>query len=183
MLQRIIYGFYVLLYHFVGHSLFELVAFCSFSNIIKRNFSLTLRQTQLLRWYVRLAFCGKVVLPSQHGSRKQDFRKVTWHRVKIHSPVPFPHRTVLHYFRILLWLIEFSQLKKNLSIIWKIFLVFAKFICTHYCKMIHQITSWLFTYYLTLFYVLHVFVMEHFLSCCIIINYMPITKQLIFIRN
>ena len=37
-----VFSFYVLLYHFVGHSFFGLIAFRSFSNIIKRNFSLTL---------------------------------------------------------------------------------------------------------------------------------------------
>ena len=44
-----IFSFYVLLYHFVGHSFFGLVAFRSFSNIIKWNFSLTLAK---LNFYV-----------------------------------------------------------------------------------------------------------------------------------
>ena len=37
-----VFNFYVFLYHFIGHSLFWLVSFCSLSNIIKQNFSLTL---------------------------------------------------------------------------------------------------------------------------------------------
>lgn len=40
-------GFYVLLYHFVGHSFFGLIFFGSFSDIIKRNFSLTLAKLNL----------------------------------------------------------------------------------------------------------------------------------------
>ena len=54
-----IFSFYVLLYHFVGHSLFGLVVFCSFSNIIKRNFALTLAK---LNFYVNMSiwfFVGK----------------------------------------------------------------------------------------------------------------------------
>ena len=54
-----VFSFYVLLYHFVGHSLFGLVAFCSLSNIIKRNFSLTLTK---LNFYVDMSvwlFVGK----------------------------------------------------------------------------------------------------------------------------
>ena len=54
-----IFSFYVLLYHFVGHSLFGLVVFCSFSNIIKWNFSLTLAK---LNFYVDMSvwlFVGK----------------------------------------------------------------------------------------------------------------------------
>ena len=54
-----VFSFYILLYHFVGHSLFGLVAFRSFSNIIKRNFSLTLAK---LNFYVDMSvwlFVGK----------------------------------------------------------------------------------------------------------------------------
>ena len=40
-------SFLVLLYHFVGHSFFGLIFFGSFSNIIKRNFSLTLAKLNL----------------------------------------------------------------------------------------------------------------------------------------
>ena len=50
---------YVLLYHFVGHSFFGLIAFRSFSNIIKWNFSLTLAK---LNFYVDMSvwlFVGK----------------------------------------------------------------------------------------------------------------------------
>ena len=42
MYLEAIFRFYVLLYHFVGNSLFWLIRFCSFSNIIKRYFALTL---------------------------------------------------------------------------------------------------------------------------------------------
>ena len=52
-------SFYVLLYHFVGHSFFGLIAFGSFSDIIKRNFSLTLTK---LNFYVDMSvwlFVGK----------------------------------------------------------------------------------------------------------------------------
>ena len=54
-----VFSFYILLYHFVGHSLFWLVHFCSFSNIIKRNFSLALTK---LDFYVEMSvwlFVGK----------------------------------------------------------------------------------------------------------------------------
>ena len=54
-----VFSFYILLYHFVGHSLFWLVRFCSFSNIIKRNFSLTFAK---LNFYVDMSiwlFVGK----------------------------------------------------------------------------------------------------------------------------
>ena len=40
-------SFYVLLYHFVGHSFLGLIFFGSFSDIIKRNFSLTLAKLNL----------------------------------------------------------------------------------------------------------------------------------------
>ena len=52
-------SFYVLLYHFVGHSFFGLIFFGSFSDIIKRNFSLTLAK---LNFYVDMSvwlFVGK----------------------------------------------------------------------------------------------------------------------------
>ena len=49
-----VFSFYVLLYHFIGHSLFGLVTFRSFSNIIKRNFSLTLTK---LNYYVDMSVC------------------------------------------------------------------------------------------------------------------------------
>ena len=45
-------SFYVLLYHFVGHSFFGLIFFGSFSDIIKRNFSLTLAK---LNFYVDMS--------------------------------------------------------------------------------------------------------------------------------
>ena len=45
-------SFYVLLYHFVGHSFFGLIFFGSFSDIIKRNFSLTLAK---LNFYVDIS--------------------------------------------------------------------------------------------------------------------------------
>ena len=54
-----VFSFYVLLYHFVGHSFFGLIFFGSFSNIIKRNFSLTLAK---LNFYVDMSvwlFVGK----------------------------------------------------------------------------------------------------------------------------
>ena len=59
MYLEAVFSFYILLYHFVGHSLFGLVAFRSFSNIIKRNFSLTLAK---LNFYVDMSvwlFVGK----------------------------------------------------------------------------------------------------------------------------
>ena len=54
-----VFSFYVLLYHFVGHSFLGLVLFGSFSDIIKRNFSLTLAK---LNFYVDMSvwlFVGK----------------------------------------------------------------------------------------------------------------------------
>ena len=54
-----VFSFYVLLYHFVGHSFLGLVFFGSFSDIIKRNFSLTLTK---LNFYVDMSvwlFVGK----------------------------------------------------------------------------------------------------------------------------
>ena len=54
-----IFRFYVLLYHFVGHSFPGLVFFGSFSDIIKRNFSLTFAK---LNFYVDMSvwlFVGK----------------------------------------------------------------------------------------------------------------------------
>ncbi len=54
-----VFSFYVLLYHFVGHSFFGLIFFGSFSDIIKRNFSLTLTK---LNFYVDMSvwlFVGK----------------------------------------------------------------------------------------------------------------------------
>jgi len=47
-----VFSFYLLLYHFVGHSLFGLVTFRSFSDIIKRNFSLTFAK---LNFYVDMS--------------------------------------------------------------------------------------------------------------------------------
>ena len=47
-----VFSFYVLLYHFVGHSFFGLIAFGSFSDIIKRNFSLTLTK---LNFYIDMS--------------------------------------------------------------------------------------------------------------------------------
>lgn len=54
-----VFSFYVLLYHFVGHSFFGLIAFRSLSDIIKRNFSLTFAK---LNFYVDMSvwlFVGK----------------------------------------------------------------------------------------------------------------------------
>ena len=54
-----VFSFYVLLYHFVGHSFFGLIAFGSFSDITKRNFSLTLTK---LNFYIDMSvwlFVGK----------------------------------------------------------------------------------------------------------------------------
>ena len=54
-----VFSFYVLLYHFVGHSFLGLVLFGSFNDIIKRNFSLTLAK---LNFYVDMSvwlFVGK----------------------------------------------------------------------------------------------------------------------------
>ena len=54
-----VFSFYVLLYHFVGHSFLGLVLFGSFSDIIKRNFSLTFAK---LNFYVDMSvwlFVGK----------------------------------------------------------------------------------------------------------------------------
>ncbi len=42
MYLEAIFRFYVLLYDFVGNSLFWLIRFCCFSNISKRNFTLSL---------------------------------------------------------------------------------------------------------------------------------------------
>ena len=59
MYLEAIFRFYVLLYHFVGHSFLGLVFFGSFSDIIKRNFSLTLTK---LNFYVDMSvwlFVGK----------------------------------------------------------------------------------------------------------------------------
>ena len=47
-----VFSFYVLLYHFVGHSFFGLIAFRSLSDIIKRNFSLTFAK---LNFYVDMS--------------------------------------------------------------------------------------------------------------------------------
>ena len=54
-----VFSFYVLLYHFVGHSFLGLVLFGSFNDIIKRNFSLTFAK---LNFYVDMSvwlFAGK----------------------------------------------------------------------------------------------------------------------------
>lgn len=54
-----VFSFYVLLYYFVGHSFFGIVFFGSFSDIIKRNFSLTFAK---LNFYVDMTvwlFVGK----------------------------------------------------------------------------------------------------------------------------
>ena len=59
MYLETVFSFYVLLYHFVGHSFFGLIFFGSFSDIIKRNFSLTLAK---LNVYVDMSvwlFVGK----------------------------------------------------------------------------------------------------------------------------
>ena len=59
MYLEAVFCFYVLLYHFVGHSFFGLIFFGSFSDIIKRNFSLTLAK---LNFYVDMSvwlFVGK----------------------------------------------------------------------------------------------------------------------------
>ena len=67
-----VFSFYVLLYHFVGHSFLGLVLFGSFSDIIKRNFSLTFAK---LNFYVDMSvwlFVGKqyyrldVIRPWEH---------------------------------------------------------------------------------------------------------------------
>ena len=59
MYLEAVFRFYVLLNHFVGHSFLGLVFFGSFSDIIKRNFSLTLTK---LNFYVDMSvwlFVGK----------------------------------------------------------------------------------------------------------------------------
>ena len=59
MYLEAVFSFYVLLYHFVGHSFFGLIFFGSFSDIIKRNFSLTLTK---LNFYIDMSvwlFVGK----------------------------------------------------------------------------------------------------------------------------
>ena len=59
MYLEAVFCFYVLLYHFVGHSFLGLVFFGSFNDIIKRNFSLTLTK---LNFYVDMSvwlFVGK----------------------------------------------------------------------------------------------------------------------------
>ena len=59
MYLEAVFCFYVLLYHFVGHSFLGLVLFGSFSDIIKRNFSLTFAK---LNFYVDMSvwlFVGK----------------------------------------------------------------------------------------------------------------------------
>ena len=59
MYLEAVFSFYVLLYHFVGHSFFGLIAFRSLSDIIKRNFSLTFAK---LNFYVDMSvwlFVGK----------------------------------------------------------------------------------------------------------------------------
>ena len=54
-----VFFFYVLLNHLVGYSLFWLVAFCSFFDIIKRNFALTLAKLHFYIDYAVRFFVGK----------------------------------------------------------------------------------------------------------------------------
>ena len=54
-----VFFFYVLLNHLVGYSLFWLVAFCSFFDIIKRNFALTLAKLHFYIDYAVWFFVGK----------------------------------------------------------------------------------------------------------------------------
>ena len=57
MYLETVFSFYVLLYHFVGHSFFGLIFFGSFSDIIKRNFSLTLAK---LNFYVDMSVWPRI---------------------------------------------------------------------------------------------------------------------------
>ena len=86
-----IFSFYIFLYHFVCNSLFRLVRLGSFSDIIKRNFSLTLAK---LNFYVDMSvwlFVGK-----------QYYRlHMHAHRELIHSPDPFQFIPVpAQYFQV-----------------------------------------------------------------------------------
>ena len=68
-----VFSFYVLLYHFVGHSFLGLVLFGSFSDIIKRNFSLTFAK---LNFYVDMSvwlFVGKQYYRLTFGIGEKTF--------------------------------------------------------------------------------------------------------------
>jgi len=85
MYLEAVFSFYVLLYHFVGHSFFGLIFFGSFSDIIKRNFSLTLAK---LNFYVDMSvwlFVGKQYYRlHMHGLRKLI------NRPHFHQLIPIP---------------------------------------------------------------------------------------------
>ena len=91
-----VFGFYVLLYHFVGHSLFGLVAFRSFSNITKRNFSLTLAK---LNFYVDMSvwlFMGQknnrfdVSIKLKHiPTKSRKYKQYFYSTYTVHAS-PFP---------------------------------------------------------------------------------------------
>ena len=59
MYLEAIFSFYVFLYHFVGNSLFRLVHFYYFSNIIKRNFAFSLAKLDFHIDYTVRFFVGK----------------------------------------------------------------------------------------------------------------------------
>ena len=85
-----------MLSHFVGHSFFGLVAFRSFSNIIKRNFSLTLAK---LNFYVDMSvwlFVGKqyyrldVSIKLKHiPTKSRKYKQYFYSTNTVHAS-PFP---------------------------------------------------------------------------------------------
>lgn len=91
-----VFSFYVLLYHFVGHSFFGLIAFGSFSDIIKRNFSLTLTK---LNFYVDMSvwlFVGKqyyrldVSIKLKHiPTKSRKYKQYFYSTNTVHAS-PFP---------------------------------------------------------------------------------------------
>lgn len=87
-----VFSFYVLLYHFVGHSFFGLIAFRSFSNIIKWNFSLTLAK---LNFYVDMSvwlFVGKqyyrlgMLIDVEYSNRKNNRLKRLIRQAEFEQP-------------------------------------------------------------------------------------------------
>ena len=91
-----VFSFYVLLYHFVGHSFLGLVFFGSFSNIIKWNFSLTLAK---LNFYVDMSvwlFVGKqyyrldVSIKLKHiPTKSRKYKQYFYSTNTVHAS-PFP---------------------------------------------------------------------------------------------
>ena len=91
-----VFSFYVLLYHFVGHSFFGFIAFGSFSDIIKRNFSLTFTK---LNFYVDMSvwlFVGKqyyrldVSIKLKHiPTKSRKYKQYFYSTNTVHAS-PFP---------------------------------------------------------------------------------------------